>query len=315
MTTIVMPVYNRPNALREALRSLMAQTCNKFFVVVVDDNSNEPIKEVVDEFENFLHIKYIKKSANEGPGKARQEGLQWCYDNNIEFVMFMDSDDALFPNAVQRLVHEIKINSCDMVSSEIRVEDKDGTIHDISSDNKTWLHGKIFRVSFLQKHNLMFGETKTNEDLSFLLRFHSLSPKFGRLEEEYYLFRNNAESLTRNKKADDYFMVRSTDYIEAIYETVIFISERKLPFAQNILNNIFVCYNYYQKALILNTPKLEKIKSLLQYLYSIPEITDMLSSDISLNGVSTNLKQGEAIGTKFYWFKQTFEQFLEELAQ
>jgi hypothetical protein len=50
-------------------------------------------------------------------------------------------------------------------------------------------------------------------------------------------------------------------------------------------------------------------------MFNMPEILDMLSSDIALHSVSKTLLQGEIVGSKFYWFPQSFETFLEELCK
>ena len=59
MLGIVIPAYKRKECLREALQSLVLQTYKKFFVIVVDDHSPEPLEPVAKEFEDTLHIKYI----------------------------------------------------------------------------------------------------------------------------------------------------------------------------------------------------------------------------------------------------------------
>ena len=122
MLGIVIPAYKRKDCLREALESLTVQTMKRFFVVVVDDHSPEPLESVIDEFSDRLNIKYIYAEKNGGPGAARQIGLEACYKAGFDLVMFMDSDDMLYPQAAARLTHEINHNSTDMISSGIWVE-------------------------------------------------------------------------------------------------------------------------------------------------------------------------------------------------
>jgi glycosyltransferase involved in cell wall biosynthesis len=73
----------------------------------------------VEKYKSLLHIIYLKQENNQGPGAARERGLQWCFDNNIEFIMFLDSDDLLLPKAVERLTKEINVTNCDIIISDI----------------------------------------------------------------------------------------------------------------------------------------------------------------------------------------------------
>ena len=84
MLGIVIPAYKRKDCLRQALQSLCYQTYRKFFFILVDDHSPEPLKDVVEEFDNRLHIIYRYAEENGGPGVARQIGLNLCYEKNFD---------------------------------------------------------------------------------------------------------------------------------------------------------------------------------------------------------------------------------------
>ena len=61
MLAVIIPAYNRPDCLREALQSVASQTKKMFFTVVVDDVSTDDIKTVCDEFEDKLHLIYLRR--------------------------------------------------------------------------------------------------------------------------------------------------------------------------------------------------------------------------------------------------------------
>ena len=119
-----------------------------------DSHSPEPLEDIVKEFEDKLHIKYVYAKENGGPGVARQIGLEICYKSNFDLVMFMDSDDVLCPQAIARLTYEINHSNADIVSSAVWAEDKCGTGSLLSSTNKTWLHGKIYRINHLKNNDI-----------------------------------------------------------------------------------------------------------------------------------------------------------------
>ena len=71
--SFIIPVYNRPEEVDELLNSLTRQTNKNFEVLIVEDGSSVPCKEVVDNYADRLDICYYFKS-NSGPGQTRNYG-------------------------------------------------------------------------------------------------------------------------------------------------------------------------------------------------------------------------------------------------
>ena len=92
--SVVVPVFNRPEEIRELLVSLTQQTVDNFEVIVVEDGSEKRCDGVVDEFRDKLHIEYIFKP-NSGPGPSRNLGF--THAKGDYFVVF-DSDCIIPPN-------------------------------------------------------------------------------------------------------------------------------------------------------------------------------------------------------------------------
>lgn len=90
--SVVVPVYNRAVALEGALRSVVAQTCQDFEIVVVDDGStDEPavtVRNVGDD-----RIRLIRQE-NRGGGAARNRGID---EARGKYVALLDSDDRFQP--------------------------------------------------------------------------------------------------------------------------------------------------------------------------------------------------------------------------
>ena len=89
--SFIIPVYNRPDEVDELLDSLTRQTIRDFEVVVVEDGSSVPCKEVVDKYADRLTIHYYNK-ANSGPGQTRNYGVERA---NGEYMLILDSDCIL----------------------------------------------------------------------------------------------------------------------------------------------------------------------------------------------------------------------------
>jgi len=92
--SVVVPVYNRPDELRELLQSLTEQSVKNFEVIVVEDGSTNRSEGVVDSFRDKLHIEYIYKP-NTGPGPSRNLGFSRAQG---EYFVVFDSDCMLPPH-------------------------------------------------------------------------------------------------------------------------------------------------------------------------------------------------------------------------
>ena len=155
MVTVIIPVYNRPDDLRRALSSLTAQTISDFKVIIADDASTEDVDAVVDEFAR-LDITMLKSSVNRGCGANRALALNYFLtEAPTDFVMFLDSDDLLYPHAIERLTELITHNEADLIITNIHQESIKGDPHIIfAKDSRTWMHGKIYRTEFIKKNNI-----------------------------------------------------------------------------------------------------------------------------------------------------------------
>ena len=310
MLGIVIPAYKRKDCLREALESLAIQTMKRFFVIVVDDHSPEPLEGVVNEFADKLHIKYIYAEENGGPGAARQIGLEACYKAGFDLVMFMDSDDLLYPHTVARLTYEINHTSYDIISSGVWVEKKNSTGAPISADNKTWLHGKIYRTKHLQENGIQFPPIRANEDLSFNLKAMLSTKKVGLIDENLWLFRDEKNSITRCGENDT--EVGGTGYIEAIYYSAKYFNELGEEVPIGIVINILNCYNYCQNLNSIDFPVPKNIKEKMGWLLNLSETQKILKNKTWLNEHSDVFKHYQIKNKQIYYYPQTFKDWLEE---
>ena len=73
--SIIVPVYNRPDEVDELLDSLTRQAYSDFEVIIVEDGSSTPCKDVCEKYANSLPLNYFLKE-NSGPGKSRNYGAK-----------------------------------------------------------------------------------------------------------------------------------------------------------------------------------------------------------------------------------------------
>ena len=89
--SIIVPVFNRPDEVDELLESLCSQTVKDFEVIIVEDGSKTPCKDVCDKYAGILDLHYYLKE-NSGPGQSRNYGAERAHG---EWLIVLDSDVVL----------------------------------------------------------------------------------------------------------------------------------------------------------------------------------------------------------------------------
>ena len=72
--SIIIPLYNRPQEIKELLETLTLQTYKQFEVLIIEDGSTKDAADIVKSFDNKIDIKYFVKP-NEGQGFSRNYGF------------------------------------------------------------------------------------------------------------------------------------------------------------------------------------------------------------------------------------------------
>ena len=93
--SVIIPVYNRPDEADELLQSLTRQSFKDFEVIIVEDGSSVPCKDVAERYQNILDIHYYAKP-NSGPGQTRNYGAE---RSRGEYLIILDSD-CILPEAI-----------------------------------------------------------------------------------------------------------------------------------------------------------------------------------------------------------------------
>src|SRR6478735_2664821 len=107
--SIIIPVYNRPDEIKELLESLTRQTYKNFEVVIVEDGSINKCEDIVKGFQNQLKIRYYYKE-NSGQGFSRNFGFDLAEGDY--FIVF-DSDCIIPDNYLETVDDSLKINYLD----------------------------------------------------------------------------------------------------------------------------------------------------------------------------------------------------------
>jgi len=94
--SFIVPVYNRPEEVQELLQSLAEQTDTDFELILVEDGSTRPCRQVADAYAHQLQIHYYAKE-NTGAGPSRNYGIERASGT---YLLFVDSDCILPPHYI-----------------------------------------------------------------------------------------------------------------------------------------------------------------------------------------------------------------------
>jgi glycosyltransferase involved in cell wall biosynthesis len=107
--SVIIPVYNRPDEVKELLESLSKQTLVNFETIVVEDGSTLDCKKIVEEFESKITIYYYFKQ-NEGRSIARNFGIEKA---NTNYYVIFDSDCIIPENYFSIVTNFLNVQNLD----------------------------------------------------------------------------------------------------------------------------------------------------------------------------------------------------------
>ncbi len=103
LVSVIIPTYNRAAILKDAIRSVLAQSYANWELLVIDDGSVDGTKAVVEGFNDPRITYYYQKNA--GPHHARNRGMEY---SKGELIAYLDSDNVLYPTYLERMVEGIQ---------------------------------------------------------------------------------------------------------------------------------------------------------------------------------------------------------------
>lgn len=149
--SVIVPIYKCEKYLQESVDSILAQTYRRLEVILVDDGSPDECPQMCDQYALCDSRIVVIHQENKGVAAARNSGLEIM---SGEFVLFVDSDDALLPYAIEILLEEQKKIGAQLVMAA-------------STSNRNWRE-----CDAVKPHREIRKEFHSSDELiqSFLLR-------------------------------------------------------------------------------------------------------------------------------------------------
>ena len=143
--SVIIPIYNVEQYIEECIASVAAQTYKDFDIIAINDcstdSSLEILRECIDKYNSPKdRISIIDHERNRGISAARNTGI---LHSTAEYVYFLDSDDTITPDCLEKLVKASLQHgkSMDMVVGNYRIDGPElGCPH--ITVKRSWLNRK-----------------------------------------------------------------------------------------------------------------------------------------------------------------------------
>jgi glycosyltransferase involved in cell wall biosynthesis len=231
--SIIVPCYNQAQYLDTTLQSVLEQTYGNWECVIVNDGSTDNSEEIALPWtvkdSRFVYV----KQRNCGLSAARNTGLKMV---NGTFIQFLDADDYLFPDKLEKQIDSIKKSSENSknlvcVSSFLHGTYEKGWVTKKSNnlsqfrtsnylkelvlewENKLTIppHAFLFSTNLFSSTNLVFkNDLKNHEDIHCWIRIFNQNPLVIQIDEPLVIYRDSPNSMSKQMR------LMGEGYLEAL---------------------------------------------------------------------------------------------------
>lgn len=216
LISVVVIVYNTGQYLKDCLNSIINQSYKNLEIIIVNDGSKDNSSSIIwDYVKNDKRIKFVDRKENKGTLYTRKEG----YDHSSgKYITFVDSDDMLESNMIEKMYSEIINNDCDIVKCSYSTYEKDKVVKTNPTLPRNIFYKNNFEPYFydllystidlnvmwgmLIKREMLKDISKVDlsliygEDLSSNLYMFNNIEKMLIIEDKLYIYRKNNNSIT-----------------------------------------------------------------------------------------------------------------------
>lgn len=220
----IVSIYNTEKFLEKCIRSIMNQTLKEIEIICINDGSTDNSLEILKKLQKEDNRIIIIDKKNEGLTKARNIGIEKARG---EYVSFIDSDDWIEKNMLEKMYFEAQKKELDLVIVGVKIiqnnqlvkidRNDELLINRIYNGNeyiKLVMNGsscvvwnKLIKKEVITENNIKFNEKIFfNEDYNFICKLSEKIKKIKKIEGIYYCYRsgeNNGSSKVKEKHLSD----------------------------------------------------------------------------------------------------------------
>ena len=285
--SVILPVYNSENYIKECLDSLLSQTFKDIEILCIDDGSTDGSLNILKDIEKTDSRITVITQENMGVAKTRNNGLNLVKGN---YVYFMDSDDCLDKNAFKKLHDNITSNRSDFCImkvifvngseeykfpafdidkefDKVNFNDFTFTYRDVKSHVLNdlfapWL--KLYSAEFLKSNDdFTFPEIKSYSDAPFHVKTMLNASRISFVPEYLYYYRENDRKRYSKNITDNQDIQKEIVHLLSMFEVSFTPKQRK--------NYLFYCMVFlFDNYELKETDYLEFLRNLANnYFYNV----------------------------------------------
>lgn len=243
--SIIIPVYNAEQYLRECLDSALAQTVKEKEIICIDDGSTDGSYLILQNYQaDYKQIRVLRQG-NSGPGKARNVGLE---NAKGEYVCFLDADDYYMDKtALEQMIEACRIHKVKVCGSFRNRECENGKVEKFDlhrakcngfpkgvileySDYQEdyYYQNYIFCLDILKKNRIFFPNYRRYQDPPFFLRVMLVAKRMYILPVELYCYRVGHQDWSTHEKFIAHTLKGIRDNMKLSKENKLFDLQKKL---------------------------------------------------------------------------------------
>lgn len=280
--SIIVPAYNSSDYIEECISSVLKQkTSYNYELIVINDGSKDNTLEKINLFKKNKNLKIINQE-NKGFSGARNRGID---EAKGKYIMFLDSDDLLCENSIEKLIKTANEKKADIVQGSYYTFNKNGNKfykdippteedREISVPGFPW--GKVYKGELFEKVRFPLNFWYEDTIVNYLLA--RLSNKYVAISDYVYGYRINEKGITftskKSKKVlDTYWIIEEMIDLskdiglkidDSIYDMTIFqlsnLLYRRIHFLdEETIKNTFILACYLMKDIGIKDSKNKSI--------------------------------------------------------
>lgn len=283
LISVIVPVYNARTFLDRCISSILEQSLSDFEVIFVDDGSTDRSVETIGRFARSDSRIIIEKHAeNSGPGAARNTGIARARANCLTFV---DSDDFVDRNLLERLFEASDRGAFDIVESGCRAIDEDDNIlwdytptaakvKNLKAVNdsifllREWgMHQKLWSRSLFTDNDIRFPHGVFWEDIAAIPPLIVCARSLAKIDFIGYNYTQHPQSITNTRSFKHVANLFSAhEYFRQFLQNRDLYSKYSSSFEKSVTNTVQY-FTEHMKSRNLSNPEMsERLVRLCQIL-------------------------------------------------